>query len=116
MNTEIWTQKQTEQLKAINRLLGESSKQNSASGNKSAEAKNKQAKGSKAKPGNWLWSGAGLQETGTKAGLLRLGSAFDNLANDWGNRAGIYAGVIMGEWGAGWASGDWDWEEHAEGN
>lgn len=39
MNTEIWTQKQTEQLKAINRLLGKSSKQNSASGNKSAKAK-----------------------------------------------------------------------------
>lgn len=30
-----------------------------------------------------------------------VGSMSDNLANDWAKRAGVYAGVITGEWGQG---------------
>ncbi len=47
---------------------------------------------------NRLWSGTSRQETGMKAGELRLGSTLDDLANDWGKRAGVYAGKIMREW------------------
>ncbi len=50
---------------------------------------------------NKLWAGRGRQEIGPKAGTLRLGTILDDLANDWEERAGIYAGELMREWGTG---------------
>lgn len=44
-----------------------------------------------------------------------MGSTSDNLANDRGKRAGIYTGVIMGEWGAK-VCGNWQVKKKAAKN
>lgn len=93
MNTEIWTPEQKDQLEAINRLLGKSSQLKSASGNESEKAK-----------ADRTWGLEQLDRVVREVNWRMTG----------GQRASIYAGVIIGEWGAGWvqACGHWVWEEH----
>lgn len=89
----MWTHKHdssAEQLKAINPLL---SKQSSATGNQSARP-NKTGKGQEGETKNRR-SGTGRQETGMKAGPLRLACTLDDLVNT-GER-GLVTGVREGE-------------------